>query len=106
MKAPHDELMQSLTDIKQIGDGINRRLDTLNGSVAKHEARFGSQDVLNAQVTLSQSQIVKDLQELRTTSSETINFRLKAQGSIETFKWLIGLIGIGTLATAIKIFTQ
>lgn len=51
----HDEVIQT---IEKVGEGINKRLDVLNGSVAKHEARFGSQDVLNAQMTITQQQIV------------------------------------------------
>lgn len=97
----HEEVIQT---IEKVGEGINKRLDVLNGSVAKHEARFGSQDVLNAQMTMSQSQIVSDLSILKNSEKETTDFRLKTIGSIDTFKWLIGLIGIGTLLSVIKAF--
>ena len=97
----HEEVIHT---IEKVGEGINKRLDVLNGSVAKHEARFGSQDVLNAQMTMSQTQIVSDLSVLKKSEKETTDFRLKTIGSIDTFKWLIGFIGVGTLLSVYKAF--
>lgn len=38
--------------------------------------------------------------------AERINteFRLKAEGSLSTFKWLFGLLGVGNIAIIIKLF--
>lgn len=102
----HNEIMHSLNDLKGVGDGILKRLDALNGSVAKHEARFGSQDVLNAQMTITQQQIVADLQGLKAESKNSSDFRLEASTTINVFKWLVGLIGIGTLIGLLKTFFQ
>lgn len=35
---------------------------------------------------------------------ENTEFRLKAEGSLYTFKWLFGLLGIGNIAIIIKLF--
>lgn len=99
----HNSIMVGLGRIDRGQDGINHRLDTLNSSVAKHELRLGNQDVLNAQITLTQGQIVSDLKEMRVGEKSNNDFILRTQGSINTFKWLIGFIGIGTLLTLLKV---
>lgn len=98
----HDEVIQT---IEKVGEGINKRLDVLNGSVAKHEARFGSQDVLNAQMTITQQQIVGDLSTIKIETKSSADFRTEAKATINVFKWLIGTIGIGTLITLFKILS-
>ncbi len=99
----HGQIMSALGEIKSVGEGIQKRLDTLNGSVAKHEQRLGTQDVLNAQITLTQAQIIADLKIVKDKEDATNIFRLKSEGSINTFKWLFGFIGIGTLITLLKV---
>lgn len=32
-------------------------------------------------------------------------FRLKAQGSINSLKWIIGIVGVGNIAVIIKLFS-
>ncbi len=99
----HGQVMSSLGEIKSSIDGTNKRLDNLNGSVSKHEQRLGMQDVLNAQTTITQQQMVVDLALLKKREEETNAFRLKSEGSINTFKWLFGFVGIGTLITLLKV---
>jgi hypothetical protein len=74
MDDPHSQVLMVLGQIKQSVEGVNKRLDTLNSSVAKHEIRFGSQDILNAQMTISQSQIVKDLDGLKINDKKIQRF--------------------------------
>lgn len=100
----HNEIIHGLNDLKEMGNNIVKRLDTLNGSVAKHEARFGTQDVMNAQTTLTQQQIMEDLKVLKAEARNSSDFRLEANTTINVFKWLVGLIGIGTLITLFKSF--
>lgn len=61
----HAQIMMELGTIKGGIDGTNRRLDNLNSSVAKHEMRLASQDILNAQMTITQSEIVKEIASLK-----------------------------------------
>ena len=63
----HTEIMVSLDSLVQTGEGINKHLDTLNGSVAKHEQRLSAQDVLNAQMTITQAQLVEELKSINHT---------------------------------------
>ncbi len=97
VKITHKELKTGI-------DGINNRLDKLNGSVAKHADKFSGQDILNAQVTITQQQFVNDLIELKKSDKEVTNFMLKSKGSIDTFKWLFAFVGFGTLLTFLKVF--
>lgn len=99
----HTEIMYTLENIAKTGEGINKRLDTLNGSVAKHEQRLAAQDVLNAQMTITQAQIVNELKTLKENDTTKNDWVLKTQGSIGTFKWLFGFLGIGTLITLLKV---
>ncbi len=99
----HGEVMSALGELKHVGEGINRRLDTLNGSVAKHADKLANQDVLNAQVTLTQTQIVTDMKDMKSGDKLMNDFILRTQGSISTFKWLFGFLGIGTLVTLLKV---
>lgn len=103
-KHSHNEVMNSLTEILKVTEGINARLDKLNGSVAKHADKFATQEVMNAQTTMSQQQIVSDLAIIKDKEEKASIFMYEARGSIGTFKWLIGLIGMGTLLTILKTF--
>ena len=96
VQANHKELADGIS-------GVHTRLDKLNGSVAKHADKLASQDVLNAQMTITQQQIVVDLATLKKREEETNAFRLKSEGSINTFKWLFGFVGLGTLVTFLKV---
>lgn len=100
----HNEILHGINDLKETGNNIVKRLDMLNGSVAKHEARFGTQDVMNAQTTITQQQIMMDLKDLKTEAKNSSDFRLEANTTINVFKWLVGLIGIGTILTLFKSF--
>lgn len=46
---PHDQIMRSLGNLEGKVDGINERLDKLNGSVARHEKSIQGLDILNAE---------------------------------------------------------
>jgi len=91
-------------EIKEGIAGITKRLDTLNGSVAKHADKLAMNDILNTQVTMTQTQIVTDLATLKKKEEETSAFRLKSEGSINTFKWLFGFVGFGSLLTLLKVW--
>lgn len=97
----HNSIMEKLGELKNTVEGTNKRLDTLNGSVAKHELRLATQDVLNAQITMTQSQVVNDQREMKAQDKVNNDFILRTQGSIQTFKWLFGFVGLGTLVNVI-----
>lgn len=101
-----DRVSSTLERHGEILQGISDRFDKLNGSVAKHELRHNEQDVMNAQTTLSQQNIAKLLETLIKDSKENTDYRLKATGATNTFKWIVGFIGLGTLATLVKVFFQ
>ena len=69
----HNLIMMTLGRLEKSIDGVNKRLDTLNGSVAKHADKLVDLDKMNAQMTLTQQQIVKEvtvLQEKNTTEDK------------------------------------
>lgn len=99
----HNSIMLVLGELKHTVQGTNTRLDTLNHSTAKHEQRLNSQDVLNSQITITQGQIVSDMKEMKIQDTTNNAFILRTQGSIDTFKWLVGFIGVGTLITLLKV---
>lgn len=68
----NNEIYQALGGIAESVRGINLHLATLNGSVAKLQDKASANDVLNAQTTLSQQQIVKELGDLKERKA-TIN---------------------------------
>lgn len=104
MDSNHDLIMEKLGELKNTVEGTNRRLDTLNGSVSKHELRFATQDVLNAQITMTQAQTAQDQRDIKQSNGANNEFILRTQGAINTFKWLFGFVGFGTLATFLKVF--
>ncbi len=57
-------------ELKRGIEGVNHRLDTLNGSVGKHEQRLNGQDIMNAQTTMSQQQLVEKIGGLEITNKE------------------------------------
>lgn len=84
--------------------GINARLDKLNHTVAKNVDKLAGHDIMNAQTLLTQKQIVDSMDKLNKVTGENTVFRLRADGSIGTIKWLIGVIGLGNIAVIIKLF--
>ena len=69
----HNLIMMTLGRLEKSIDGVNKRLDTLNGSVAKHADKIVELDKMNAQMTISQQQIVRDitfLQDKNTTEDK------------------------------------
>lgn len=100
----HTEIMVSLDSLVQTGEGINKHLDTLNGSVAKHEQRLSAQDVLNAQMTITQAQLVEELKSIKTKTELSGDFIVSSKATINTVKWLIGVLGIGNIVLIIKAF--
>ncbi len=69
----HNLIMMTLGRLEKSIDGVNKRLDTLNGSVAKHADKIVDLDKMNAQMTISQQQIVRDitfLQDKNTTEDK------------------------------------
>lgn len=53
---------------------INMHLATLNGSVAKLQDKANNNDIINAQTTISQQQMVKELGEMKERKSALDNF--------------------------------
>lgn len=93
-------LVVVVTKLSEIEDHLKK----LNGSVSKHEQRHNSQDVLNAQMAMSLNQAVESLKKVAESQEKTTAYMLRAEGTVTTAKWIIGLIGLGTLATLIKSF--
>lgn len=93
-------LVVVVTKLTEIEDHLKK----LNGSVSKHEQRHNSQDVLNAQMAMSLNQAVESLKKVAESQEKTTAYMLRAEGTVTTAKWIIGLIGLGTLATLIKSF--
>jgi len=84
--------------------GINNRLDILNGSVSKSKDKLANHDIIHAQMTLTQQQIVNDLIGLKDVENINSTYRIKAQASIDIIKYLLGIIGIGNIITLLKVF--
>lgn len=99
-----DEQKDTLSVVSSTLLGIEEHLRKLNGSVSKHEQRHNAQDVLNAQMALSLNQASKSLESVAEMQKETTEYMLRADGAISTGKWIIGLIGVGTLVMIIKSF--
>lgn len=103
-----EEVINLLNDLKQTGEGISHRLDTLNGSVAKHADRLANHDIINAQTTLSQQQMMRELSTLTKSEEKNNEFRVGSMASLNTFKWLFGFLGIGNMImfakTVLKLF--
>lgn len=53
---------------------INVHLATLNGSVAKLQDKANNNDLINAQTTLSQQQLVKEITDMKAQKSVVSNF--------------------------------
>lgn len=83
---------------------IKRRLDTANGYTAKHEQRLNTQDVLNAQMTITQQQTAKTLEGLLEKIEILTTAKASAEGSLATFKWLFGLNLAGLGGVLAKMF--
>ena len=80
----------------------NEHLSKLNGSVAKHADKLSQIDVINAQTTLSQQQIMQVLKELTDSDKENTKYRFETKAVITAFQWLAGFIGLGTFALVAK----
>jgi hypothetical protein len=92
------EIMTAIT-------GIHDRLDKLNGYIAKHENRLNTQDVLNAQMTITQQQLVNDIKDFRKDEETNTEYRIKTRASIDTLKYIIGIVGLGGLIAILKAFS-
>ncbi len=105
MKDTHQGIIRGI-------DGVNKRLDVLNGSVAKQQDKLAQHDIINAQTTLSQQSILqtiseirdKDLASLKKSDGDNSKYITETKAVIGTFKWLVGLIGLGNIAMLIKLF--
>jgi len=95
-------------------DGINKRLDNLNGSVAKHNDKLATHDVINAQNTLILQGVVDSLKEIKTKDGADVRqtsnklatlekYQNEQIGSINTFKWLFGFLGTGNVIIFLKV---
>lgn len=102
MEAHEKVLIQLGTLIKSVDD-LNVKVGLQNGSVAKHEARLATQDVLNAQMTITQQQLVDKLSASTLSETENNIFRIESKASINTFKWLFGFLGIGNIIIFLKV---
>lgn len=94
----HSEIMLVLGRLERETQGINHRLDGLNGSVAKHADKLAAGDVINAQITLTQQQILKDVLTLKEQEKEKSN-GWKAMGEKLLFSVVIPAIGFVILLT-------
>jgi len=104
MENMHKEVLIELGQIKEAVNRLDTKVGIQNGSVAKHEARLATQDVLNAQMTMSQQQILNKLGEFAKSEKLNDDFRISSQASLATFKWLFGFLGIGNVIMFIKAF--
>ncbi len=93
-------LVVVVTKLTEIEDHLKK----LNGSVSKHEQRHNAQDVLNAQMAMSLNQVADSLKKVVESQEKTTAYMLRADGTVTAGKWVIGAIGLGTLATLIKSF--
>ncbi len=99
--------------LKRMEDGFNsisKQLDNLERSVVKHAEKLSNQDVLNAQMTITQQQIVGTIVEIKEnivkvqSENKTMSdFMVAFTSSLNTFKWLFGLLGIGNVAIFLKV---
>lgn len=87
-------------------EAIDSHLKTLNGSVAKHADKLANHDIINAQTTLSLSTISENLKSIQALSLDNNTFKNKAEGSLNTFKWLFGFLGVGNVAIFLKVVLQ
>lgn len=84
-------------------ESIERHLGTLNGSVAKHNDKLANHDIINAQTTLVLSQLTKNYEQVSVITVDTEKFRNQAEGSLITFKWLFGFLGVGNVIMFLKV---
>lgn len=96
------EVKGSHKEIKSELQNITKRLDTANGYTAKHEQRLNTQDVLNAQITLTQAQTTASLEKISQKLEELSVAKSEAEGSLNTFKWLFGALGVGNIIMFLK----
>ena len=87
-------------------EAIDEHLKNLNGSVAKHNEKLANHDIINAQTTLSLATISENLKSIQTLSIDNNTFKNKAEGSLNTFKWLFGFLGVGNIAVFLKVVLQ
>ncbi len=92
------EIMTAIT-------GIHDRLDKLNHYTGKHENRLNNQDVLNAQMTLTQQQLVNDINNFKKEESINSDYRVKTKASLDTLKYIVGVVGLSGLIAILKAFS-
>lgn len=102
METHQEVLIQLGTLIKSVDD-LNTKVGIQNGAVAKHEARLATQDVLNAQMTITQQQLVEKLSTSLLSEKLNDTFRIESKASIQTFKWLFGFLGVGNMIIFAKV---
>lgn len=95
----HNLIMLTLGRLEKSLDGVNKRLDTLNGSVAKHTDKIVDIDKINAQMTLSQQQLVKDINTLQERNKTEDTDKKEDQKTLKKFwyeriVWAIAFIAI------------
>lgn len=78
----NNDLYMAIGTVTEGIRAINLHLSTLNGSVAKLQDKSNNNDIINAQTTLSQQQIVKELGEMKTTKATINNFWYGVAASI------------------------
>lgn len=103
MEDTHEKVFGLLGEMKREMEGVNKRLDIANHATAKNIDKLAAQDVLNAQITITQSQLVTELKEMKAGEKINNEFILRTQGSIITFKWIFGFVGFGTLIIFFKV---
>lgn len=96
------DIQTTHTELKDGITGITKRLDILNGSVAKQQDKLSQHDIINAQTTITQQQIINTLETLKKSDDENTKYITETRAVISVFKWLVGFIGIGNLAVVIK----
>lgn len=87
-------------------EGINSHLAVLNSKVASHEKIHGDQAVLNAQVTLTQTQLVESMKTITNKVEELSEYQIRFDGGFKTFKWLFGFLGFGNIIMFIKVLSD
>lgn len=81
----NNDIYQLLGSITEGIRGINTHLSTLNGSVAKLQDKANQNDVINAQMTITQQQLVTELGDMK-----------KDKKSMSTFWYgVLSSIGVG-----------
>lgn len=99
----HATILVLLGELKREVQGVNNRLDKLNGAVAKHADKFADQAVINTQVTITQQQMIKDFQEFKDDARDKEHTADQDRRSIKSFWYeriVYAIIFLGLLVLA------